>query len=123
MFVDGTFTFQGDIVIGPGCIVATGDIDKLAPKTNTGSSGNGVLLFTLGTANFLQPMGEFYGWIVAKNGVTVKSGNDENLSYNRVNPYGNSLPPEDFDFPGLNGPGGPAQPPESLKILTWKTTY
>jgi len=58
------------------------------------------------------------GWIMAQNGVLVKSGTTP--TYNWVDP---STLDGLLDFPGMLGVGAPGEAAGYVKIVTWKITY
>ena len=68
-------------IIGPGVIIAVGDI-YFAPKGDIGCIGGPVFILSIEGSTYLQPSGEFYGAVAGNVTVDVKSGSGEqNISY------------------------------------------
>ena len=119
LFVNGNIKIANTSVnpagSGTGCIIAIGNVE-FWPSGDTGDVNNGIFVFSVGTAGAeFQPGNNFYGWIAAQNSIQVKSG--DNPSYNWV------VPPENLDFPGTGGTGGPGVPSGGLQIHTWDVSY
>ena len=119
LFVDGNVLvdIHSTVVVGPGAIVATGNI-AYKPNSVTGGPAQGVLLFALGYIDF-EPGGSYYGWVAAKgeelyqgDALYAKLGNAP--SYNWLE--GNI----GLNFPGIGDSGGPGSGAGLITILTWK---
>ena len=67
-------------IIGPGAIVAIGNI-YFAPKGDIGGNEEGVFLFSVSATTALQPSGNLYGSVAGNWYVEVKSGTEPTLTY------------------------------------------
>jgi hypothetical protein len=109
IFADGGEISVNGAITGPGCLVATGDVN-FSNHLPCGDINNGVLVFSLTSASF-DPGGAFFGWIAAKDGLSCKNGNPS-FTWLPVN--------YSLNFPGLGGIGGPGSQAGQVTILTWK---
>jgi hypothetical protein len=90
IFVEGDFQTQpATPLFGPGCIIATGDIQFQPAMQNDGF----VFVLSLGGSISMQPSGDFYGSLAGANGINVQPGGDI------INPEN---PPEDLHLPGMD---------------------
>jgi hypothetical protein len=90
VFVEGNVSMQpGTPLLGPGCIIATGDIAFLPNHMNTGF----ILVLSLEGAVAVQPGSDFYGSLAAADGIFVQPGGWV------INP---GTPPAGVNFPGLD---------------------
>ena len=81
-------------VVGPGCIIAVGDV-YFAPKGDVGGNEEPVFILSVSGTTILQPSGDFYGAIAGSVEVNVKSGEGPIITY----------PPGGFEEGGINFPG------------------
>jgi hypothetical protein len=96
-------------VIGPGAIIAVGDV-YFAPKTQTGETDPTFVLSVLGTTQ-MQPSGNFYGALAGSVEVIVQPGHDPAITY----------PEGGFGGSGLDFPNG-AEFNRSCSITSWEAS-
>ena len=90
IFVDGSIGMQpGTPFSGPGCIIATGDINFQPNLMNT----EFVLVMSVEGSIRAQPGSDFYGTLAAANGVQIQPGGGI------INP---GTDPGDLHFPGMD---------------------